>query len=63
MTKEILDGQLPGKIVNAKHRKSIWITGASRLIVELAIPNKRFLRGGELVRAARGAAFFATQKS
>jgi hypothetical protein len=23
--KEILDGQLPGKIVNAKHRKSIWI--------------------------------------
>jgi uncharacterized protein len=33
MTQEILDGQLPGKIVNAKHRKSIWITGASRPIV------------------------------
>jgi uncharacterized protein (DUF486 family) len=47
MTKEILDSQLPGKIVNAKHRKSIWITGARRLIVGLSIPNKRFLRGGE----------------
>ena len=52
MTKEILDSQLPGKIVNAKHRKSIWITGASSLIVGLSIPNKRFLRGGEFMRAA-----------
>jgi len=26
MTEEILNGQLPGKIVNAKLGKSIWIT-------------------------------------
>jgi hypothetical protein len=32
MTKEILDGQLPGKIVNAKHRKSICITNAGQLV-------------------------------
>jgi hypothetical protein len=32
MTKEILDGQLPGKIVNAKHRKSTCITDAGQLV-------------------------------
>jgi len=26
MTEEILNGQLPGKIVNAKLEKSIWMT-------------------------------------